>query len=349
MLKRMAINNFTVFSAADLKFGGNLNVVVGENGSGKTHLLKLAYSVIATSTEEGRKPNTGLPTKSVMQTRLADKLVNVFRPESLGRLVQRMQGRGRCDVSLSFEKAKQNVAFGFATNSRSEVNVKKLPSKWIDTAAAYLPTRELLTIFPNFVSVYEGHYMEFEETWRDTCVLLGRPLQKGPREKRIRELLEPLEQAMEGIIELDKNGRFYLKNVDGRMEMPLVAEGLRKLGMLSRLIATGALLDNGYLFWDEPDANLNPKLIKGVAKSILDLGASGIQVFIATHSLFLLREIETLLSEARYNVLDSKFFGLHKNAAGVSVDQGSSIDDIGDIASLDEELGQSDRFLDIAS
>jgi wobble nucleotide-excising tRNase len=119
--------------------------------------------------------------------------------------------------------------------------------------------------------------------------------------------------------------------------------------MLSRLIATGALLDNGYLFWDEPEANLNPRLVKEVAKSILDLGASGIQVIIATHSLFLLREIETLLSEARHKAVDSKFFGLHKNADGVSVDQGSSIDDIGDITSLDEELEQSDRFLSVAS
>ena len=32
------------------------------------------------------------------------------------------------------------------------------------------------------------------------------------------------------------------------MEIPLVAEGLRKLAMLARLIITGSLLDKGYLF-----------------------------------------------------------------------------------------------------
>lgn len=41
------------------------------------------------------------------------------------------------------------------------------------------------------------------------------------------------------------------------MEMPLVAEGLRKVAMLARLIATGTLLEQGYLFWDEPETNLN--------------------------------------------------------------------------------------------
>lgn len=345
MLKQMTIKNLTVFLEADLKFGRNLNVIVGENGAGKTHLLKIAYSVLAVSAEEGRKPNAATPTKSVFQTRLADKLVNVFRPESLGRLARRKQGRERCDISLMFERSDWNIAFGFATQSKSEVSIEKLPGAWIDVSPAYLPTRELLTIFPNFVSVYEGHYLEFEETWRDTCLLLGALLQKGPKEKRIRELLEPLEAAMGGAIELDKNGRFYLKNASGRMEMPLVAEGLRKLGMLSRLIATGALLDKGYLFWDEPEANLNPRLIKWVAKSVLDLCAAGIQIFIATHSLFLLREIEMLLSAKTHKDVEARFFGLHQTDDGVMIEQGSSVDEIGDIAALNEELAQSDRFL----
>lgn len=345
MLKQMTIKNLTVFPDADLKFGRNLNVIVGENGTGKTHLLKMAYSVLAVSAEEGRKPNAATPTKSLLQTRLANKLVNVFRPESLGRLARRKQGRERCDISLMFERRDWDIAFGFATQSKSEVSIEKLPGAWIDVSPAYLPTRELLTIFPSFVSVYEGHYLEFEETWRDTCLLLGALLQKGPKEKRIRELLEPLETAMGGAIELDKNGRFYLRSASGRMEMPLVAEGLRKLGMLSRLIATGALLDKGCLFWDEPEANLNPRLIKWVAKSVLDLCAAGIQVFIATHSLFLLREIEMSLSAKTHKGVEARFFGLHQTDDGVMIDQGSSVDDIGDIAALDEELVQSDRFL----
>jgi energy-coupling factor transporter ATP-binding protein EcfA2 len=350
MLKRMTLKNLTVFSEADLKFGQNLNVIIGENGAGKTHLLKMIYSVLAVGAEEQRKlkrgfPPLSLPTKSFLQTRLADKLVNVFRPELLGRLVKRKQGRERCDIRLVFEQSEWDIAFSFASNSKSEVSIETLPENWIDVFPTYLPTRELLTIYPNFISVYEGHYLEFEETWRDTCLLLGRLVQKGSKEERVRELLGSLEKAMGGTIELDKNGRFYLRNDSGRMEMPLVAEGLRKLGMLARLIATGALLDKGYLFWDEPEANLNPVLIKQVANSILDLCDAGIQVFIATHSLFLLRELEILLSDKTYKHIEARFFGLHQAEDGVKIDQGSSADDIGDIAALDEELAQSDRFL----
>jgi AAA15 family ATPase/GTPase len=345
MLNNLNIKNFTVFPSANLQFSKHLNVIVGENGSGKTHLLKVAYSALATSWEESRKPTSSTPTKALMQTRLADKLINVFRPESLGRLARRKQGRERCDIKLLFEDKQFNFEFSFSTNSKTEVLIEKVPKGWLDTSPAYIPTRELLSIFPNFVSVYEGHYLEFEETWRDTCILLGAPLQRGTKEKRIQELLTPLEQAMGGSIELDKNGRFYLKNERGRFEMPLIAEGQRKLAMLARLIATGVLMDKGFLFWDEPEANLNPLLIKQVAQSIVSLSKIGIQVFIATHSLFLLRELEILMTDQQNIELNSRFFGLHFSDDGVVVNQGDTIDEIGDITTLDEELAQSDRFI----
>lgn len=43
MIKQLTLQNFTVFKDADLHFSQGLNVIVGENGTGKTHLLKLAY------------------------------------------------------------------------------------------------------------------------------------------------------------------------------------------------------------------------------------------------------------------------------------------------------------------
>ena len=79
-----------------------------------------------------------------------------------------------------------------------------------------------------------------------------------------------------------------------------------------------------------------------MAQSILDLSAAGIQVFVATHSLFLLRELELRANQA----VDARFFGLHQQQDEVVVEQGASIDDIGSIAALDEELEQSQRYLD---
>jgi energy-coupling factor transporter ATP-binding protein EcfA2 len=344
MLESLELKNFTAFKEASLKFAPGLNVIVGENGTGKTHILKLAYSAIYVSS----KGNLETLTKSYFQIAVADKLNAVFRPDELGRLAHRDRpGRQRCEVSCLFSAKKHDLAFSFNTTSKSEVTIDKTPSVWLDKVPVYFPTRELLTIYPGFVSLYETTHLPFEETWRDTCILLGAPLAKGPREKRIKELLVPLEEAMGGKVELDKSGRFYLNVAGGDMEMHLVAEGLRKLAMIARLIATGSLLDKGFLFWDEPESNLNPKVIKQMARTILHLCRNGCQVFIASHSLFLLRELDILLRTDEFKGVESQFIGLHRSEDGVDVRQGQTIDDIGQIDALQEELSQSDRYLEM--
>lgn len=346
-LSSLQVKNVTLFKDETLVFAPGLNVIVGENGAGKSHLLKLAYSLLAVSGSVGK--SASLPNKGVWQGEVAGKLVGVFRPEALGRLVRRRQGRERCVVEAFFTNSACDFTFSFASQSKTEVVADGVPLAFIEKMPVFLPTRELLTLYPNFLPLYESFHLEFDETYRDTCLLLGAPAVKGPREKRVRLLLAPLEEAMGGKVVLDKNGRFYL-HIPGRgnMEMPLVAEGVRKLAMLGRLVATGSLLDTGYLFWDEPDSNLNSKLIKKIAVSMLELCKNGIQVFIATHSLFLLRELEILLQSKKYAKLQTRFFGLTPTEDGTLLEQGGAFDDLTTIASLDEELDQSERFLEDA-
>ena len=345
MIKSLKIKGFTVFKNVDLEFANGLNVIVGENGTGKTHLLKLPYAVMAMSAEEGKKRNTP-PTKALLQTRVAEKISGVFRPEDrLGRLVHRQQGRNSCAVEMSFKQPKTNLAFGFSSLAKSEVNILEPLSKWQKKPPAFLPTRELLTLYPGFVPLYETRQLEFDETWRDTCLLLGTPALRGPRLTTINNLIAPLEEQLGGSIVLGSNGRFYLMGPSGNIEMPLVAEGWRKLSMLVRLISTGSLLDRGCLFWDEPETNLNPVLIRKIAEAILSICKEGVQVFIATHSLFLLREFEILL-ESEYSNVEKQFFSLHRKDRCVDVYQASDITDFDRLALLDEDLQQSQRFID---
>jgi hypothetical protein len=110
--------------------------------------------------------------------------MGVLRPEALGRLVKRKQGRDRCEISLSMDDEEQSSAIAFATNAKSQVEVTQAPKKGLDLSPVYLPTRELLTLCPWFLPLYDNYHLEFEETWRDTVSLLGAPSVKGPREKR---------------------------------------------------------------------------------------------------------------------------------------------------------------------
>ncbi|GAA5146373.1 AAA family ATPase [Prosthecobacter algae] len=347
MLKSLHIENLTVFPNAELKFGKNLNIIIGENGSGKSHLLKTVYCALAVSAEGKKGTAQGVPARDFLAKAFADKLRGVFRPDTLGRLARRTQGHTTCRLEYHFKQEALDFSVQFSTRTKAEVVVDKSPSAWLEKKPVFLPTRELLSIYPGFSSLYKETHLPFEETWNDTCLLLGAPLARGPREPRIKYLLRPLESAMGGNVELDKSGRFYLNTNTGSMEMHLVAEGLRKLAMVARLIATGSLLDKGYLFWDEPESNLNPKIIKTIARSILELAHKGIQVFIASHSLFLLRELHILQHSPGFQGLDTRCFGLHLESCGkVIIQQGRTMDDVGEIAALDEDLQQSERYID---
>jgi predicted ATPase len=299
MLTRMVLKNLTVFAKADFRFASGLNVIVGENGTGKSHVLKAAYTVLAVSARGEKESGSATPTKAYLEAALAKKLRSVFRPEELGRLARRQRGVNRCEIAVEFSPKSSNTSFSFHTRSTSEVQVEVTPSKWVAQPPVFLPTRELLTIFPGFVSLYETTDLPFEETWRDTCILLGAPLARGKKLAEIDDLLRPLEEELEGKVVFE-DGRFYVRSDAGKLEAHLVAEGLRKLAMIARLVATGSLIGTGSLFWDEPEANLNPKVIRRVARTILQLCRAGIQVFIASHSLFLLRELDILLKEEKF-------------------------------------------------
>lgn len=75
-LTRIAAENFTVFEDITIPFSRGLNVLVGENGMGKTHIMKLAYAACQAS-----KHDVSFSQKTTM----------IFRPDqsSIGRLVNR--------------------------------------------------------------------------------------------------------------------------------------------------------------------------------------------------------------------------------------------------------------------
>lgn len=335
MLERLSIENFTVFSKANFEFAAGLNVIVGENSTGKTHVLKLAYAVLAENYYQGKLKPDSVPNEATLQQHYARKMDNVFHSRGVDGLIRGSEVE--LSVSFEFDEAGLNCAFTVDTFMLGEI--RKKPNQWLDVRPVFIPTRELLTIYPGFVSLYEGRFLEFEETYRDTCLLLGEP----PLKKPMVDLLSILENSMGGKISLD-NGRFYLVLSDNKkMEMPLVAEGIRKLAMLAQLIAVGALQKGGYLFWDELEANLNPRLIKVVARVILQLAKAGIQIFIATHSYFLLKELDILTME---QPIPTRYFSLLKGEDGVVVESGDSLDDLQTIVALDEELAQFDREQD---
>lgn len=340
-LAHLDARKFAALDDTDIALSPQLNVVLGDNGAGKSQLMKLLYSTTFVL-QDGRV--TGETSIREYETRLAKKLVGVFRPNSLGRLVTRTQGRSRAEVSVRYGNANDALEFSFASNSKTAVKITSRPS--MPTVSSqdetdrpvFLPPHELLSIYPGFVSLYDNYKVEFDETWRDTASLLGKKPLRGPREKNASKAIKPLEEVLRGSI-FDAGDTFYLQRWGlGNLEAHLLADGERKLAEIVRLVTTGTLLQSGYLFWDEPEASLNPATQRVVAKTIGHLAKTGTQVFIATHSLFLLRE---LVLELEGKDTEVRYIGLRADKPAQSV---SSLDDLDFLAALEAEAAQEERY-----
>ena len=336
MIKRLKVKNFTVLPDAEFQFCRGLNVVIAENGMGKTHLLKLLYTLM-----RGGEENSHLSRAFLAQS-LSTRLLENFRTDCLGHLVRHAPRRRKAEILLGMSDAEAPLALEFSSIAKS-ASVLSYFDKVGETTSIFMPTRELATLCPWFVGLYDNYHVEFEGLWRDTCSLLSAPVKKGSRTTAMDRLLMPLEKALKGTVKTDPvSGKLYLETSDGLLEMTLVAEGLRKIAMLARLIYTEAIAAGSTLFWDEPEANLNPKYIRVIAECIMELTRQGVQVFVASHSVFLLRELY-LLQQSSGNIDEICWMAL--NGSDKPLEMESDLWQLETFTAFDVESEQTVRFL----
>ncbi|WP_300504839.1 ATP/GTP-binding protein [uncultured Duncaniella sp.] len=282
MLTKIKFENFTAFTRTEIEFSKGINILIGENGSGKTHVMKALYSACCMIDEK--------------EDRTFDqKLTAVFRPNSISRLVHRSQGRsiGKVEVYRRNDNdtPEQQDRMISCKISSTATSLKRRWNENKRNPATYIPVKDMLANAPGFRSLYNQKHIGYEEIYADIIDRALIPPSKGKPTMARRELLKILSDAISGRV-IEKNETFYLKNSSGELEFPLLAEGFRKLGLLYTLIINDSLTSGSILFWDEPEANLNPKLAKKVVEVLLKLQRMGVQIFIATHDYVLLKEFE---------------------------------------------------------
>jgi predicted ATPase len=345
MINFLKINNFTEFSSANFEFSKGINVIIGENSTGKSHLLKLAYAISyvwheakAEQLEQPGKISSG-GNKTWWQSRLAEKLVNVFKPDRLGNLY-RIGAESDAEIEAQIQNVNNatdcRIKFNFSEISKTQVELLEKPDCFPNKKPIFFPAKEILSFFPGFTALYDERILAIEETYYDLCKTLNNPLLKHPD----MSLIEPLEKMMGGTVKLE-SGRFFINFPTGNLEIFLVAEGLRKIAMLSYLIANGSINKESILFFDEPEANLNPKMIKHVTSLLLQLAEQGMQIILATHNLFLMKELSLQIENSEN--IPAKFFSLVQNKEGVLVEEGNILPDLQTIVALEEELAFFDR------
>ena len=276
-LTKVKLERFTAFSELELEFSPGINVFIGANGTGKTHLMKACYAACDVA-------KTG--------DYFVDKLVRVFLPSgrAAGRLVQRQPGRNAGSLSVHRGDRVLKAHISGAKSIQPEVTGA---SRWAasELESAYIPVKEMLSNAPGFRSLYAAREIHFEEIYADILNRAYRPVLRGPMDQQRRKLVSLLRPGLPGTV-IERREEFFLKSKQGFLEFTLLAEGTRKLALLWLLIQNGTLPSGAVLFWDEPETNLNPRLFKTIISVLLELQRQGVQVFLATHDYVILEELD---------------------------------------------------------
>lgn len=147
MIKKLYLKSFTCFEECDFAFCGGINVLIGRNGTGKTHIMKcLAASMKANSLFSQSTSKT----KDKFGDLFTEKLLGYFKPDTLGHLVYKY-GSGSAYVKIELESGELACTFSEkASLAKSDNNT------YIDQPHfIYIPPREMFSLFEGFISLYE--------------------------------------------------------------------------------------------------------------------------------------------------------------------------------------------------
>lgn len=281
-----------------LKFCDGINVLIGENGVGKTTILKMIYA----ATQWSIKQTDPGKTKRLLQffsNNLTDNnaLKNTERQEDY--CYYRIS-----DGTHSFEESlSHNALFNY--------------EKWLglNIQSVFIPSTEMLSHTKGFLAMNQKYNMPFDGTQTDIIVNASLP-ETREIPSAMKGILDKISHVIDGTIVFEDDSFYVLKKNGHKIDFSLEAEGLRKLGLLWKLIRNGLLEDGTILLWDEPEANLNPELYPLVAEILLELQKNGVQIFIATHSYNFAKYLE-IRRTAKEQVV---FHNLYKEDAVLSDD-----------------------------
>jgi len=280
-IQKISVENFTVFENVEIGFCDGVNIFIGENGTGKTHLLKLLYAICNCTAMYNEKENHKVLRSLIGEINYCfwggvSDLCKLYRKRTLGEINH---------MPISVETKEESYSF---ENSLSKDEVPILTFKGMESKkqipAVFIPAKDMLTHSKGLLAMSKKYSkdMPFDKTLLD--IVEKANLWKVDYIPDIAKFIIPIiEKNIEGKIIIEGE-HFYVEKVDGKLTpFSYEAEGIKKLGLLWQLLMNESITKDTVIFWDEPEANLNPKLVPVIVDILLELARNGVQIFIATH------------------------------------------------------------------
>ena len=284
-IRSIHLENLTVFENIQIDFSTGINVFIGENGTGKTHLLKTLYAWCGS---EICAPNDhGYIGKADFMANIASCFQNKNPNEILRRILRDSEDNKQITVSIKTEEGE--YSFYINTTASFSVlndngNVKRaLP-------CIFIPAKDMLT-HSGLEKDFSKRNLPIDATLIDILNNAGVSTLKE-LEPEMANVLNRIACVIGGRV-IYENSKYFIDRKDvGPVEFALEAEGFKKFGLIYRLIETGEITKGSILLWDEPEANLNPKLMPVLVDIILELEKASVQMFFATHDYFFAKFLE---------------------------------------------------------
>lgn len=312
MISRLHLQNLAIFEQFEWDELGSINVIIGENDTGKSHLLKLLYSVSRSLQEYRRQQSAGAPRWSEV---LVDKLQWTFQPPGLaiGELVRKGASRLRVDCRVSDEP----VFFAFGESTTKQINDASMsPKVSEDLSTLYFPPKEILTHRRAIAASRErGEVEGFGDAYYDLVQALGHSTTSGPIQNNLRTVMNRLEDLFAGKVKREEDD-FIFQRGPKKFSMSQTAEGIKKIGLITHLIRNRHIQSDSILFFDEPAAHLHPAATMKFMEMLFEMSKADIQIFVATHSYTVLKQLELL---ARENEVSMPLCILNRDEDGIEV------------------------------
>lgn len=309
MIEKIACRDFTAFDKLNVEFSPGLNVIIGENGIGKTHLLKACYAL----SSAGMLKRDG---DASFEGAMCAMLTGVFRPTGDSPVSLCRHGSdGRAVVAADFSASRRVSVLISRESGGLTVPDDSFPRHYTDNPV-FIPSRECITFMRGFVSVLSRYDLPFDRTHKDIAILLDLPKLRDDKLPDVsRRILSAAERVCGGRWSFSDGAATFISNDGEESSAACSSEGLLKFAVLCRLLENGAIRpgESGPIFWDMPEACLNPKLQKVLAGILLELVRSSCQIVITTHSFVLLKYIDLMSDQSHGEV---RFISLERGEGG---------------------------------
>ncbi|MCL2036068.1 MAG: ATP-binding protein [Oscillospiraceae bacterium] len=327
-IERVEIKDFQVFKGEfTCDFCPGVNVLIGGNGTGKSTLMRVMCRLCDNKDTEyyffennwlgrfGDYPFEYLRMETISEGVVNRISVKSIRIDGKGDLGDRVIKDGRwVEVPMTDDYTEtETMIWG---DCIQEIVYTQKGHK--NTPSMFIPENDLLSNARGLVetATYGNAQLLLPEV---EVIAKSRVLPSVPEQPLYRKICD----LIGGEPEHDGQS-FFMKRqgIDKRIPFTMEASGFRKFGLLALLVRNEMIKPGTVLFWDEPENSLNPLLMEKLVEILIELSRNKVQIFLATHSELLAKEIDIQRKESD----EIKFLSLYEDDGKIKANSNKRFD-----------------------